>query len=58
MLLILGVIVDHGLQGGEDLLHRLDELRHGSALFLDVIDDAGDISIHDDHSNQKYDLKL
>ena len=52
-LLILGVLLDHGLQGAEDLFDGLNELRLVAVLCLDVFDNAGQISIHNKFSSSK-----
>ena len=46
VLLILGMLVDHRLQGGEHLFHGLNEFRHRRAAFLDLVDDSFNISVH------------
>ena len=45
-LLVLGVLIHHGGDGGEDLLDGLDKLGLVAVLLLDVFDHAGDIGIH------------
>ena len=50
-LLILGMLVYHGGDGGQDLLHGLHELGLVAVLLLDIFDHACDIGIHWNHSS-------
>ena len=45
--LILGVSRDDGVQGGQNLFHGLDELGLVAVLFLNGLNNAFDVSIHD-----------
>ena len=45
-LLILRVLLNHRLQRGEHLLHRLHEFRLVAVLLLHVLDHAGEICVH------------
>ena len=45
-LLILRVLLNHRLQRGQDFLDSLHELRLVAMLGLDVLQNAGQISIH------------
>ena len=49
-LLVLRVLVDHGRQGGQDLLHGLHEFRLAGMLLLDVVNDTFHISVHNSFS--------
>ena len=45
-LLILGVLIHHGGDGGEDLLHGLNKLGLVAVFPLDGLDDTFDVGIH------------
>ena len=49
-LLILGVLLDHGLQGGEDLFYGLDELRFVAMLLFDIFNNTDQVRVHSNFS--------